>query len=108
MERKKIIPLSLRIIGNCVYGVVFELFPLLLSNCLTQHQLDIFGSDMMDLIGDRYDTAISGSVLWVLYKYMCEKNINAFLNCVSTIEKQMQARDWLRENNKKFGLTKSY
>lgn len=43
---------------------------------------------MMDVIGDRYMMPICGSVMWVIYKIMCKKDIKVFLECANTKEKQ--------------------
>ena len=48
------IPIDLTILEAGVAGVRYEIFPYLLKEVKTQKELDDFGINMMDVIGDRY------------------------------------------------------
>jgi hypothetical protein len=94
------IPIDLTILEAGVTGVRYEIFPYLLKEVKTQKELDDFGINMMDVIGDRYMTPICGSVMWVIYKIMCKKDIKVFLECANTKEKQEIVKQWALDNFK--------
>ena len=94
------LPLSLLSLEGGVTGVRYEIFPLLLKKVNTQQELNTFGENMMDVISNRYDLTLSGSVLWIIYKKYCEKDIKVFLKCANTLKKQTILISWLFDNFK--------
>ena len=92
------IPFSLAILEGGVAGVRYEIFPHLLKEVKSQKELDTLGENMMNVIGDRYQIPICGSVMWVIYKKYCEKDIRKFIECANTKEKQVQVMEWVIEN----------
>lgn len=57
------IPIDLTILEAGVAGMRYEIFPYLLEEVKTQKELDDFGINMIDVIGDRYMMPICGSVM---------------------------------------------
>ena len=92
------IPIALHLLESGIAGVRYEIFPFLLSEVKTQQELNDFGENMMDVIGDSYKMPICGSVMWVIYKIMCKKNIKVFLECANTKEKQEVVKQWVLDN----------
>ena len=93
------IPFSLKIVGS-VAGVQFEVFPKLLEYATTQEELDKFGENMMDTVGDRYLIPMCGSAMWTVYKRYCNQDIKTFIECANTPEKIGVIQEWLLINFK--------
>jgi hypothetical protein len=86
--------------STCVTCVVIEIIPRLLQKIKRQEELDEFGKNIIDTIGDIYLQPIRGYVLWFIYKRFCLKDIEKFIECVNTKQKQLRIRKWLLENFK--------
>ena len=92
------IPTEIILMGNNVAGVIYEIVPRLTKEIKSQIILDTFGINMMDTIGDYYTSPICGSVMWLIYKNYCGKNLEKFIECVDTEEKQHKMRMWIMDN----------
>ena len=92
------IPGELIILAAGVAGAIYEILPRLVKETNSQEDLNTFGRNMMDVIGDRYMIPTCGSVMWVMYKTYCKKDLQKFLKCVDTLEKQVEMREWLLKN----------
>ena len=96
-EEKITLPLSLILLEGGVAGVRFEIYPLLLKNIKSQEDLYIFGNGLMNVIGYTYTIQQTGSAMWVIYTHFCNKDIIIFIDCVSTLEKQLLLKKWLSD-----------
>lgn len=92
------IPFTLSILASGVTGATYEILPRLARETKSQDELDAFGIHMMDTIGDRYKIPTCGSVMWVIYKEYCKKDLEKFMKCVDTTNKQVVIREWLLDN----------
>ena len=63
------------ILGLGTIGVQVELFPQLQKK-FTAEELDTIAENAMSCIGDRWMMPECGSALWVLYKWVCDKDLN--------------------------------
>lgn len=91
------IPFSLQLLEGGIPGVRFEIFPLLLKKAKNQEELNKFGIDMMPVVGNTPAPGC-GSMMWVIYKDYCKKDLSKFMECVNTKEKQEELNDWLFSN----------
>jgi hypothetical protein len=91
------VPRSLIILSGGVAGIVTEVFRGLVEHFKTQEEFDKFGGNMMDTIGDYFLVPATGSVMWVLYKRMCNRDLSAFVACVEEANRNDTLR-WLRDN----------
>ena len=69
------IPVKLSCVGAGTTGVVFELFPQLQKK-FTAEELDTIAENAMSCIGDHWMMPECGSALWVLYKRVCDKDLD--------------------------------
>ena len=69
------IPFGLEIVGSGVTGVVTEIFPQLRER-FTADELDTIAENTMSCIGDYWRMPQCGSALWVLYKRVCDKDLD--------------------------------
>ena len=97
-EKKITLPISLIVLSSGIAGGNYEIFPLLLKNIKSQQELITFGDNMMDLIGHTYLVTNTGSMMWLIYKHFCKKDIYIFIECANTIEKRNELKKWLINN----------
>ena len=90
MEEDKKIPYSLYNIGYHINGCINEIFPQLLILNITQKKLDDFADNLIHFLQSHYPTQMFGSILWIIYKEVCNKNINILVNNMSTDENLLE------------------
>ena len=69
------IPFSLSIVGAGNTGVENELFPQLREK-FTADELGTIAENVMSCIGDYWRMPTCGSALWVLYKRVCDRDLD--------------------------------
>ena len=69
------IPVKLLCVGAGTTGVEFELFPQLQKK-FTAEELDTIAENAMCCLGDHWMMPECGSALWVLYKRVCDKDLD--------------------------------
>jgi hypothetical protein len=100
---EKIIPFSLQLLESGTAGVKYEIFPMLLASSYSFQELTDFGENMIKLFGNTYSSSMTGSVLWVIYKNLCEKDIKMFVESVNP-DNFKDTATWLLSKNKDYGL----
>lgn len=90
MSIKKL-PLGIEIISSGVAGCIYEIQPLLLQYDISQEELDKFSHNLMEVLNG-YNMPICGSMFWLLYKNICDKDIETLIDSVSTEEKKKVTR----------------
>ena len=89
------IPKSLMLLSSGVQGCIYEILPRLVDETNSQENLYTFANNMVNTLkGIEYP---NGSLMWMLYKDYCNKDLVEFMRCIDTKKKQEDMNSWLQE-----------
>ena len=90
------IPSELRTLSSGTAGVVYEIIPKLRKLC-TDEELKQFTTNLaMTLSKAQFLGQLTGSLMWVLYKNMCQQDITKFVASVRSPEDSIATLEFLK------------